>query len=784
MILLGALGRSSLAAEFGIVHGAMYALFFSFSANARNLILNRESEIELASLVHARLILLFPLGIASYVLSVGVPDIEVSGIIAVILIIRRGTEWLSELHLSRLEVQRSNKFANVFSFVQIMLFFTALFSVLLFQKFYWFGLLLWAIAPIFMHLNFIYRNFRNRWSIDRAYGFLLPQLGSTAIIGISVYVFRLLVLFFAGKNVAGELYAAYAVGGFISSIFVFALGPTLIFQNKKQYASDLPLWFKLVLLAFITMGGIISIFSVTGIINVLPFGSNLFWAAAGLSMIGGTFMILGQKIRIQLLQSIEKDYVIGPDIMINILIVAIIPFSYHLIGKGIFPYLFLFNAVLSFGIFTFVKFRNSPDLFQDPLAASFKKMLYLLAFFIVFPIFFQLSGQIFTNPSYLFDTKGLLMRVPIPFSIFACFGGLLYISNYKISKNTLYMLFFMFVLMTASTLITTQNQIGNQRDKFILMIQFFLPMFSILLGKMFEGENVTVINEKIFEKSALLVILIVVPIQIFNTRVSGIPILSPKMVFFSIYQHLQYVPTILICCYILVVFAFYENKPFYHIVLFISPLIGVYTALSNSMLTAFVLTSGLALICFVRYIQYNDKKPLVIFFCAVVSMVITMSYFINSVYMIEKWQFEKSVSAKSNPNAKSNIEYRIDIWRYYISGLLKNETNLFFGNSERPEREKYPSAHNYYLDLAYNFGVLSVMPILCMIAITLIKIYKMRFHLWQQQRLVGLIFIVLFLLFFDNSLKVGMRQPYPGIITFFLWGLLLSRIDACSKTHC
>ena len=32
-----------------------------------------------------------------------------------------------------------------------------------------------------------------------------------------------------------------------------------------------------------------------------------------------------------------------------------------------------------------------------------------------------------------------------------------------------------------------------------------------------------------------------------------------------------------------------------------------------------------------------------------------------------------------------------------------------------------------------------------------------------------------------NMLKVGMRQPYPGIITFFLWGLLLSHLQKASS---
>jgi hypothetical protein len=30
-------------------------------------------------------------------------------------------------------------------------------------------------------------------------------------------------------------------------------------------------------------------------------------------------------------------------------------------------------------------------------------------------------------------------------------------------------------------------------------------------------------------------------------------------------------------------------------------------------------------------------------------------------------------------------------------------------------------------------------------------------------------------------LKVGMRQPYPGIITFFLWGIVLSIIVGFRK---
>jgi len=44
-----------------------------------------------------------------------------------------------------------------------------------------------------------------------------------------------------------------------------------------------------------------------------------------------------------------------------------------------------------------------------------------------------------------------------------------------------------------------------------------------------------------------------------------------------------------------------------------------------------------------------------------------------------------------------------------------------------------------------------------------------------------LIVIVGYFEFVDNSLKVGFRQPYPGMIMFFMWGVLLIQISTLSK---
>ena len=40
--------------------------------------------------------------------------------------------------------------------------------------------------------------------------------------------------------------------------------------------------------------------------------------------------------------------------------------------------------------------------------------------------------------------------------------------------------------------------------------------------------------------------------------------------------------------------------------------------------------------------------------------------------------------------------------------------------------------------------------------------------------------VVLYLVVVDNNFKVSFRQPYPGIITFFLWGLLIQQMSRIS----
>jgi hypothetical protein len=166
-------------------------------------------------------------------------------------------------------------------------------------------------------------------------------------------------------------------------------------------------------------------------------------------------------------------------------------------------------------------------------------------------------------------------------------------------------------------------------------------------------------------------------------------------------------------------------------------------------------------------------------------VIVTSGSYLNLVRNTEHFLSEKFTLRKIEQAGASleemkeilpNVAERIQYWRYYAGRIGESSKELLFGHSERLDRSKYPSAHNYYLDFVYNFGLLALLPLLAGMGYTVWMVYRCRRTILASASFLGLAIVVLIVLFVDNSLKVGLRQPYPGIISFFLWGILLSRL--------
>ncbi len=778
LILLGLSGRSEMATEVGIVQAATVALFYAFSANARSLILNQHNPVAAADILHFRVLLLLPLSIAAYFLSSVAMEVDLTLVLA--LILRRAVEWLQEVTLSKEELLSNKKAAlNYVTYQSLLLGILTLWII--------FGLsrlevvlLVWAIFPLLFDFRYIFQSLNRKVPVfsDVCHR-LIPHLGSSVIVGISVYVFRLILLLVTDKHIAGDLFTAFAIGGVLGSVFANALGPSVVFNNLKSGQDKLPAKISFLLYGFAFLGAAIYLATFLGSYpEFIAFKEPFFYQSVGLSMVGGVIMVYAQKIKFRLLQTQSDAGIFGADVLINIAIFSLIPAIAFILGKDYLSFLYLLTSAASYLIYKNTKVIDNRNMSNKQVNREIK--LYLIAALLFLPIFFQFNGGLFHQPGVMYSSQGLL-NLPIPVSLFTCFVGIFILGAYKQSYLSSAVIFFTTIIMVLSSIFLFSENGELNKNKLILMIQYLLPMFGLVLGQMFAVYNSK--NKLLVTKAFLWILILVVPVQIFFTLISRYVVLSPQVGLFSIYQHLQYVPVIFISAYLYVMFhGWYSSIP-RSLLVVLTIFMSFYVAASISMLAMGFFYIGLLFLALYDIVKNKSYVAVILLVFSILSSVGFIHA--NKEKLAFKFGFLSSFSQTHNSNDFSydlenmapNISDRISYWEYYISNISADMTSAMLGHSEPPERSKYPSAHNYYLDFVYNFGFLSLVPLVFLIGYTSYNALILRKRILELPGLLGLSMVVLFLIFADNSFKVGFRQPYPGIFSFFLWGMLLVRLN-------
>lgn len=785
MIGLSLGGNPSLAAEVGIVQGATLALFFTFSANARNTILNPSSHIPVQAILVARLILLLPLGLASLYLSVSVAGVEV--LLAVALILRRCAEWIAEVHLSERELCGRREFATRFISLQSLLLVLALTGMLSGGALRIAGVFLWALVPLAMSLGFMRRSVGGGDPFHQAWPQMWPHLGSTAMIGIAVYVFRLLILLIVGRQMAGDLYAAFALGSLPGSVYASALGPSLALHEARSGQGRFPTIVKMGLGVWALAGGIAILRAEFGLARLPWLGkSPYFWLALGLSMLGGIIMVFAQRIRVRLLQLNAGQDVFGPDVLMNMLMVAVVPYVYYLLGLSAFTGLYLLNAALALIFYTSCGRGIHTGARESSTVRNATKGLIVLLLFI--PVFFQLTGHIFnSSATIIFDSQGMLKLVPIPLSVLGCLLGIVLLGGYRRARLSLVVIFLSFMLMFLATFVSNHGRATEEEAKLILLFQFVLPMAALVLGQVFESREK---DGHLIATLVLYVLAVLAPLQLLFTWYQGRLLLSAYLYLFSIYQHLQYVPVIFICAFVFALFSLWSVPRYRNILLILASVMGIYAGASMSVLAMLVISGGM--VAFALYQRRRGKDHRVLA-CAA----LTLAGLVGYQALAQKadvprlhgtYKFGYSMERRSTKDGGAgagltpNVADRLNSWEYFAKRIVESSSVFLFGHAKRPSRAEFPSAHNYYLDFIFNFGVIALAPLLALVAYTLVMAYRWRAVILDSPGLTGLTIVVPFLLLVDNSFKVGLRQPYPGIVTFFLWGLWLSRVSSIRES--
>ena len=776
LLVFGLAGRPEIAADIALVQAASLALFYAFSANARNLVLaaeNNAGEEAAGALLSVRAVLMLPLAFATYVFGVVVGGAAAS--VAMVLIARRMAEWIGEIALARHERlgQHRQSFHSLFAeagFLALAVVLSLGFSTDLALS-----TLPWALAPL-VAIRGAGLSFSGHRLDLRT---LLPHLGSTAIIGASVYVFRLSISLLAGKTVAGILFTAFALGGLVPTVFGQALAPTLM--RKYGASNRLPSLFLAIPGAMLVVGaGLVAGIAMNPSWNPEILLPPPFLMAAGLSLCGGAIMSMAALLRTRLIHGDDGREVFGPDLLANVLLTSCVPFAFHAFGPDAFSGLYLFGACLS------LFFLWGAGHQRGVSSEYHGVMLSVIGVVLTLPFFFQLDGGLFSDPAFVFETEGVLLRVPLPVSLLAVFCGIALLGNYKTASRGLAVLFFSALLFVMTSLVAAKGNADYEGAKLALLAQYLIPMFGLVLGEMYGAAA----RGPVFERAACWVLVIILPAQLLSTWLQGYVLLSPKVAFFSIYQHLQYFPMIVSALSILAVLSLWgrATRP--------SPLAGgllmiasVYVVAANSLgaLVGLMITWAGFLFLYCRGTKLRFQS-IAILAAAVVGAALfaaaTSSGWLAravattaepSVQM--SWDSKLSVMLpRGDGDSVQSAPRHMDYWHHYVGEILESPRTLLVGHPTPPDRRQYSSAHNYWLDVAYNFGLLALLPVLGMLAWTLRALWLRRDLVIGDSLLLAtaLAFIYLFLL--ENLLKVGLRQPYPGILSYFIWGLLIFRI--------
>lgn len=406
------------------------------------------------------------------------------------------------------------------------------------------------------------------------------------------------------------------------------------------------------------------------------------------------------------------------------------------------------------------------------IRASTRYIAWCTGVLLLFPLFFQISGGIYGG--FLLDSGGNIRNLPFPVSVIGCFGGIaILFVHFRRAYVAMAFIAAMLVAMSLSVVFAGPG-LQLELRKLILLAQFVMPMFALMLGQMVDDD------QKMIAKAFLAVLLVVVPCQLMAGWMQGTLTLTHDLYVFSIYQHFQFVPLVFVCAYMYAMVTLWSTHK--RLLLVLLPLVFVYAIASVSFLTIAAFIIFLAILG--GYRLRVGMKVHGAFIATVVIGAIALgvvgigAYFAlakdNTSIIGDHGQYIGKFHALAEGRLPANVSERLADWKLFGSGIIESPKTMLFGHVVPLAREVRTSAHNWYIDLVYSFGLISLLPVLVLIGYTMHLFQRSGGWLTPETRWLAL--IVFYLVLMDSNFKVTLRQPYSGIFTYFLWGLLLSRL--------
>jgi hypothetical protein len=388
---------------------------------------------------------------------------------------------------------------------------------------------------------------------------------------------------------------------------------------------------------------------------------------------------------------------------------------------------------------------------------------------ILFPVFFQLSGGIYRDVDLMIDSQGVLDKLPLPVSVLTCLIALVFLARkIGVARPALAMIFGAIAACFISLWLGGDGVTPPER-KLVMIMQVGLPLIGLLTGQLVDDKG------NVIAKAFLVVLFIVVPLQLLASKLQGDHVLTHYLYVFSIYSHRQFVTLIFVCAFVYSMTLLWDGHKFWLCILAIP--MWIYVSRSYSFLTIIAYISFIFSFASSKLLTYRiGFKLWLAILCLIATVIGGLIHFGKIDGPLNSNMFYGKFASLAEGNMPSNVQERLDDWKLFGSGIVESKTTIFLGHPQPMPREMRTSPHNYYIDIAYTFGLVALVPILSLIAYTTNLCWRRRDMLPAETWWLAA--IVFYLVVIDSNFKVTLRQPYPGIFAYFMWGLLLSRLRA------
>lgn len=352
LIFLSLNKNYELSAELGLIISLNYLLTQVFSSNARSLLISKNKVEDLI-----RKVICFRIILVTIIISVSVfiqiyfefkYKIFLINISLIIIF-----QWLFELILLYCELKKNNRIFYIYIFI------SCLFSFCYLSSYYFYNeksvyilltynlFLLWIIftkIKNIISLNSFNKNIiKFSLNLLKSYSFL-----SSFSIQLTNLIWRILIIFFCGKTLAGIYFSAFAIGSLPSTIFNISFGPTI---HKKKIVINK--FFKNSLITYFIFSILFLIYYIyQNFKNEFNF-EQFHFLVIFICMVSSYLMMKGTSDRQYCIQNIKNtSNVFKIDVIYSISILLIVPCLFILGGSLFVMFSFFIASLLSYLYFS------------------------------------------------------------------------------------------------------------------------------------------------------------------------------------------------------------------------------------------------------------------------------------------------------------------------------------------------------------------------------------------------------------------------------------------------